>query len=60
MIKFFRKIRYNFIEIRKIGKYFIYVIGEIIFVVIGILIVFVINDSYNNLKNEEKVIVIFK
>lgn len=60
MIKFFRKIRYNLIETRKTGKYLTYAIGEIILVVIGILIALAINDSYNNSKNEEKVIAILK
>ena len=44
----------------KTGKYLKYAIGEIILVVIGILIALAINDSYNNSKNEEKVIAILK
>ena len=37
MIKFFRKIRYDLMEKNKTGKYFKYVIREIILVVIGVL-----------------------
>ncbi|MCK0180573.1 DUF6090 family protein [Flavobacteriaceae bacterium S0862] len=49
MIKFFRHIRYNFMETGKTGKYLKYAIGEIILVVIGILIALSINNW-----NEEK------
>lgn len=51
MIKFFRKIRQNFLSKGKTGKYFKYAIGEIILVVIGILIALQINtwkESRNN------------
>ena len=44
MIKFFRRIRYNFMETGKTGKYFKYVIGEIVLVVISILIALQINN----------------
>jgi translation initiation factor 2 beta subunit (eIF-2beta)/eIF-5 len=44
MIKFFRKIRQNFLMENKTGKYFKYAIGEIILVVIGILIALSINN----------------
>ena len=44
MIKFFRKIRYDFMEKNKTGKYLKYAIGEIILVVIGILIALSINS----------------
>jgi len=57
MIKFFRKIRQNMIKDNKVIKYFLYAIGEIILVVIGILIALSINNS-NELKktrNAEKV-----
>ncbi|QOD61109.1 hypothetical protein H9I45_01315 [Polaribacter haliotis] len=49
MIKFFRKIRQNMIKDNKVIKYFLYAIGEIILVVIGILIALSINNS-NELK----------
>jgi hypothetical protein len=46
MIKFFRKIRQKLLSENKFSKYFIYAVGEIILVVIGILIALAINDSY--------------
>ena len=51
MIKFFRKIRYNYMEKNKTGKYFKYAIGEIILVVIGILIALQINNWNENRKH---------
>ncbi len=50
MIKFFRKIRYDFMEKNETGKYLKYAIGEIILVVIGILIAL----SINNWNDERK------
>ena len=50
MIKFFRKIRYNYMATAKSGKYFKYAIGEIILVVIGILIALSINNWNENRK----------
>jgi hypothetical protein len=44
MIKFFRKIRYDFMEKNNTKKYFKYAIGEIVLVVIGILIALSINN----------------
>jgi hypothetical protein len=44
MIKFFRKIRQKLVSENKFSKYFIYAIGEIILVVIGILIAVQINN----------------
>ena len=44
MIKFFRKIRQRLLTENKLSKYFIYAIGEIILVVIGILIALQINN----------------
>lgn len=49
MIKFFRKIRQNMIKENKVSKYFLYAIGEIILVVIGILIALQLNN-----RNEQK------
>lgn len=43
MIKFFRKIRKKLIEQSKVRNYFLYAIGEIILVVIGILIALSLN-----------------
>ena len=45
MIKFFRKIRQRLLTENKISKYFLYAIGEIILVVIGILIALQINNQ---------------
>ena len=58
MIKFFRKIRKDFLAEGKTGKYFKYAIGEIALVVIGILIALQINSwNTNRLNNQaEKVI----
>ena len=53
MIKFFRKIRYDFMEKNKTGKYFKYAIGEIILVVIGILIALSINN-WNEIQKMNK------
>lgn len=45
MIKFFRKIRQNMVKENRVSKYFLYAIGEIILVVIGILIALQINNA---------------
>lgn len=45
MIKFFRKIRQRLIAEKKLRSYFVYAIGEIILVVIGILIALAINNA---------------
>jgi hypothetical protein len=52
MIKFFRKIRQNFLSEGKTGKYLKYAIGEIILVVIGILIALQLNNLNENKKND--------
>ncbi|PRX56089.1 DUF6090 family protein [Flagellimonas meridianipacifica] len=44
MLKYFRKIRQNLLSEGEMGKYLKYAIGEIIFVVIGILIALQINN----------------
>ncbi|WP_411767117.1 DUF6090 family protein [Winogradskyella sp. A3E31] len=44
MIKFFRKIRQNTIKENRFSKYFLYAVGEIVLVVIGILIALQINN----------------
>jgi hypothetical protein len=54
MIKFFRKIRYDFMNQNKTGKYFKYAIGEIVLVVIGILIALQINNWNADLKTAKE------
>ena len=59
MIKFFRKIRQRLLTENKFSKYFLYAIGEISLVVIGILIALQVNDWNNNRKNldlEDKIL----
>jgi len=57
MLNFFRRIRYDFMETGKTGKYFKYAIGEIALVMIGILLALQVNNwnenrkAYHNSKN---------
>lgn len=54
MIKFFRHIRKSIIKENRTSKYLLYAIGEIIFVVIGILIALQINNwNQKRLKHEQ-------
>ena len=55
MLKFFRKLRYQLIEKKKIRNYFKYAVGEIILVVIGILIALQINNWNHNRKTNEQI-----
>ena len=52
MLKFFRKIRQKMLTENKISKYFLYAIGEIVLVVIGILIALSVNNWNGNRKNK--------
>jgi hypothetical protein len=52
MIKFFRKIRQRLLSENKISKYFLYAVGEIVLVVIGILIALQINNWNQGRKND--------
>jgi len=54
MIKFFRKIRQNMIKENRVSKYFLYAIGEIVLVVIGILIALQINNTNEANKTRAK------
>ena len=45
MLKFFRNIRKQFIEEKKISNYLLYAVGEIVLVVIGILIALAIDNA---------------
>ena len=53
MIKFFRKIRTKLLSENKFSKYLIYVLGEIILIVIGILIALSINNWNENRKESK-------
>jgi sucrose-6-phosphate hydrolase SacC (GH32 family) len=55
MIKFFRKIRQNLLTENKFSKYFLYAIGEIVLVVIGILIALQINNT-NELSKQNRLV----
>ncbi|WP_324720826.1 DUF6090 family protein [Salinimicrobium sp. HB62] len=54
MIKFFRRIRQNLLTENKFSKYFLYAVGEIVLVVIGILIALAINNRNQNRIIREK------
>ena len=54
MIKFFRKIRQKLLTENKFSKYFLYAIGEIVLVVIGILIALQINNLNESKKDRIK------
>lgn len=56
MINFFRKIRYKLLKEKKLNKYIIYAIGEILLVVIGILIAVGIGEWRTNIKKEKELI----
>ncbi len=54
MIKFFRHIRKSLLTENKFSKYFIYAVGEIVLVVIGILIALQINTWSQNHKDSKE------
>ena len=54
MIKFFRHIRQRLISEKKAGPYFLYALGEIVLVVIGILIALQINNYSEHQKERKK------
>ena len=53
MIKFFRRIRKNLFQEKKLSKYLLYAIGEIVLVVIGILIALALNNRNEQNKNQK-------
>lgn len=55
MIRLFRKNRRDTFSQNTVGTYFLYAIGEIILVVIGILIALYIDNRNEEKKNEEKI-----
>lgn len=60
MIKFFRRIRQTLLSDNKFSKYFLYAIGEIILVVIGILIALQINNDNEAKNNKERFVKVLK
>lgn len=50
MIKFYRRIRQQLLKENRVGKYFLYAIGEIVLVVIGIMIAVQLNN-----RNQDRV-----
>jgi hypothetical protein len=55
MIKFFRKIRQQLLTENKFSKYFLYAVGEIVLVVIGILIALSLNNWNQNQNEQNKI-----
>lgn len=55
MLTFFRRIRKQLMEQKKVSKYLLYAVGEILLVVIGILIAVGINDWNEAKKNDQKI-----
>lgn len=53
MIKFFRRIRQQLFSENKFSRYFIYAIGEIVLVMIGILLALQVNNWNENRKNDK-------
>ncbi|RMA67515.1 DUF6090 family protein [Ulvibacter antarcticus] len=60
MIKFFRKIRQKMLTENKFSKYFLYAIGEIILVVIGILVALQINNWNQNQSDRKNEVTILE
>ena len=54
MIKFFRKIRQRLLSQNRFSRYFVYAVGEILLVVIGILIALQVNN-WNEERNQRQV-----
>ena len=54
MLRFFRQLRQQFLTENKIGKYLLYIIGEIVLVVIGILIALQVSN-YSETKKEREI-----
>ena len=58
MIRFFRQIRQKLLTENRVSRYFLYALGEILLVVIGILIALQINNwnNYRDDREEEQVL----
>jgi len=52
MFRFFRQIRQRLLTDNKVSKYLLYVVGEILLVVIGILIVLTLNSPNEQRKTK--------
>ena len=57
MMKFFRKIRQNFIEKENLKRYLLYAVGEILLVMIGILLALQVNNWNEEKKSNIKTII---
>ncbi|MBT8235982.1 MAG: hypothetical protein KJO04_07300 [Bacteroidia bacterium] len=53
MFRFFRKIRKQFLEDNRFGRYMLYAIGEIILLLVGILLALQINNWNNNRASDQ-------
>ena len=60
MINFFRKIRFLLLHKKRFNKYFIYALGEILLVVIGILIAVGIGEWRFDIKKEKELIAYYQ
>jgi hypothetical protein len=60
MIKFFRHIRQRMLNENRFSRYFLYAIGEIVLVVIGILIALGINSASAEARTRNKEVVLLK
>lgn len=56
MLKFFRRTRYQLLDEKRLNKYFLYAIGEILLVVIGILIAVGIGEWRQNTRKKQELI----
>ena len=54
MIEFFRKFRRGLLAEKRFGKYFIYAIGEIVLVMVGILLALQVNNWNQNIQNKRQ------
>jgi type II secretory pathway pseudopilin PulG len=54
MFKFFRYIRYKLLNEKRLNKYFLYAIGEILLVVVGILIAVAIGEWRQSVKKQDE------
>ena len=60
MIRFFKQIREELLKQKRVSRYIVYALGEIILIVVGILIAFSINNWQNNQEDRIKETAILK